>query len=98
MVSEKMATKSPQHRSSAASDLAFDFDRPDRSSSQLAMYRRALPQAGLIVAQREEQLELARGAGYGPATVIRSTALPLTPLPLSTAALMPPAAVAGPAL
>ena len=61
---------------SAASDLDFDFDRPDRSRSQLALYRRALPRANLIIAQREEQLELARAAGFGPLTLIRSTALP----------------------
>ena len=61
---------------SAANDLDFDFDRPDRSRSQLALYRRALPRANLIIAQREEQLELARAAGFGPLTLIRSTALP----------------------
>ncbi len=61
---------------SAANDLDFDFERPDRSRSQLAMYRRALPRADLIVAQREEQLRLAQKAGFGPLKLIRSIALP----------------------
>lgn len=64
---------------SAASDLDFEFDRPDRSGPQIAMYRKALPRVDLIVAQREQQLELARAAGYGPLTMIRSTALPAEP-------------------
>jgi glycosyltransferase involved in cell wall biosynthesis len=64
---------------SAASDLDFDFDRPDRSGSQLALYRRALPHADLIVAQRQEQLDLARAAGFGPALMIRSSSLPAEP-------------------
>jgi glycosyltransferase involved in cell wall biosynthesis len=64
---------------SAANDLDFDFDRPDRSRLQLALYRRALPRADLIVAQREEQLQLARAAGFAPLTMIRSIALPAEP-------------------
>jgi glycosyltransferase involved in cell wall biosynthesis len=64
---------------SAANDLDFDFDRPDRSRSQLALYRRALPAADLIIAQREEQLDLARAAGFGPVTLIRSSARPAEP-------------------
>jgi glycosyltransferase involved in cell wall biosynthesis len=61
---------------SVASDLDFDFDRPDRSRSQLVLYRRALPRVDLIVAQRDEQLELARKAGFGPVIMIRSSSLP----------------------
>jgi glycosyltransferase involved in cell wall biosynthesis len=64
---------------SAASDLDFDFDRPDRSGSQLALYRRALPHVDVIVAQRQEQLELARAAGFGPVVMIRSSSLPAEP-------------------
>jgi glycosyltransferase involved in cell wall biosynthesis len=64
---------------SAASDLDFDFDRPDRTGSQLALYRRALPHVDLIVAQREEQRELARAAGFAPVVMIRSSSLPAEP-------------------
>jgi glycosyltransferase involved in cell wall biosynthesis len=61
---------------SAASDLDFEFDRRDRSRAQLTLYRRALPHADLIVTQRQEQLELARAAGFGPLTMIRSSSQP----------------------
>jgi glycosyltransferase involved in cell wall biosynthesis len=64
---------------SAASDLDFSFDRPDRSRSQLALYRRALPRADLIVAQRQEQVELARAGGFGPVIMIRSSSLQAEP-------------------
>lgn len=61
---------------SAANDLDFDFDRSDRSRSQRLLYERALPRADLIVAQREEQLELARRVGFESVTMIRSSAQP----------------------
>lgn len=61
---------------SAANDLDFDFDRPDRSRVQLRLYEWALPRADLIIAQRNEQLELAREAGYGPLAMIRSSSAP----------------------
>ena len=64
---------------SAANDLDFDFDRPDRSRSQRRLYERALPRADLIVAQREEQLELARRTGFENVTMIRSSAQPADP-------------------
>lgn len=59
---------------SAANDLDFDFARPDRGRWQLALYRAAVRRADLIVAQRKDQLELARASGLGPATVIPSFA------------------------
>ena len=44
-----------------------------------ALYSRALPHVDLIVAQRQEQLELARAAGFGPVAMIRSSSLPAEP-------------------
>lgn len=64
---------------SAASDLDFDFDRPDRTRSQLGPYRAALRGADLIVAQREAQADLARQAGLEGVTVIPSFAEPAEP-------------------
>jgi glycosyltransferase involved in cell wall biosynthesis len=64
---------------SAANDLDFDFERPDRSRGQLALYRAALRRVDLIVAQRQEQLELARRAGFGPVELIPSFAEPAEP-------------------
>jgi glycosyltransferase involved in cell wall biosynthesis len=62
-----------------ANDLDFDFDRQDRSRLQLAMYRRGLSGAELVVVQREEQVELARRAGAGPVVLIPSIAQPAEP-------------------
>jgi glycosyltransferase involved in cell wall biosynthesis len=64
---------------SAANDLDFDFERPDRQGWQLALYRWGLGRADLVVVQREEQLELARRAGVGPLTLIPSLAEPAEP-------------------
>ena len=66
---------------SAAIDLDFDFSRPDRSRGHLISYRAALHQADLIVAQREQQAELAHAAGFGPIEVIPSFAEPADPSP-----------------
>jgi glycosyltransferase involved in cell wall biosynthesis len=64
---------------SAANDLDFDFERPDRQGWQLNLYRWGLRRADLIVVQREEQLELAQRAGVGPLTLIPSLAEPAEP-------------------
>ena len=61
---------------SAASDLDFDFDRPDRSRGNLIAYRAALRGADTIVVQRGEQADLARDAGLGPIELIPSFAEP----------------------
>jgi glycosyltransferase involved in cell wall biosynthesis len=61
---------------SAASDLDFDFERPDRTSSQVRQSRLAIGRADLIVAQREQQAELVRAAGFGPLVTIPSFAEP----------------------
>ena len=59
---------------SAANDLDFDFERPDRGALNLRLYRRALQQADLIVTQSRQQLELARKVGQVPAKLIPSFA------------------------
>jgi glycosyltransferase involved in cell wall biosynthesis len=62
---------------SAASDLDFDFTRPDRTRVHLTVYRAALHRADLIVAQRRQQAELADAAGLGPVQLIPSFAEPV---------------------
>jgi glycosyltransferase involved in cell wall biosynthesis len=64
---------------SAASDLDFDFDRPDRSRANLIAYRAALRGADLIVVQRSEQGDLARADGLSPIELIPSFAEPAEP-------------------
>ena len=59
---------------SAANDLDFDFARPDRTRSNLAPYQAALRRVDLVIVQREEQLELARGRGLDPLELIPSVA------------------------
>jgi glycosyltransferase involved in cell wall biosynthesis len=61
---------------SAASDLDFDFDRPDRTRANLVAYRAALRGVDLIVVQRSEQGDLARDAGLSPVELIPSFAEP----------------------
>jgi glycosyltransferase involved in cell wall biosynthesis len=64
---------------SAANDLDFDFERPDRSRFSLAAYRTALRRVDRVIVQREQQLQLARGVGIGPLTMIPSIAEPARP-------------------
>jgi glycosyltransferase involved in cell wall biosynthesis len=64
---------------SAASDLDFDFKRPDRERTNLAVYRAALRGVDLIVVQRSEQGDLAREAGLSPIELIPSFAEPAEP-------------------
>jgi glycosyltransferase involved in cell wall biosynthesis len=64
---------------SAASDLDFDFDRPDRTRANLIAYRTALRGADLTVVQRSEQGDLAREAGLAPTELIPSFAEPAEP-------------------
>ena len=52
---------------------------PIAAARSWLLYRRALPHVDLIVAQRQEQLELARAAGFGPVVMIRSSSLPAEP-------------------
>ena len=59
---------------SAANDLDFDFSRADRGRVGLLAYRLAVRRADLIVAQRQEQEELARRKGLEPVAVIPSFA------------------------
>jgi glycosyltransferase involved in cell wall biosynthesis len=59
---------------SVASDLDFDFDRPDRTRANLIAYRAALRGADLTVVQRSEQGDLAREAGLDPIELIPSFA------------------------
>jgi glycosyltransferase involved in cell wall biosynthesis len=54
---------------SSAIDLEFDFERPDRARSHLALFRAAVKRADLIVVQTEHQAELARAAGL--AAIVR---------------------------
>jgi glycosyltransferase involved in cell wall biosynthesis len=61
---------------SAAIDLDFDFARRDRGRLNLWMHRTGLKRADLIVAQRDQQAEIARGAGDAPVEVIPSFARP----------------------
>jgi glycosyltransferase involved in cell wall biosynthesis len=61
---------------SAASDLDFDFGRPDRTRANLMAYRAALRGSDLIVVQRSEQGDLAREAGLSPIELIPSFAEP----------------------
>jgi glycosyltransferase involved in cell wall biosynthesis len=61
---------------SAASDLDFDFTRPDRARANLIAYRAALRGADSIVVQRSQQADLAREAGLGPVELIPSFAEP----------------------
>jgi glycosyltransferase involved in cell wall biosynthesis len=64
---------------SAASDLDFDFDRPDRTRVNLIAYRAALRGVDLAVVQRSEQGDLARDAGLSPVELIPSFAEPAEP-------------------
>jgi glycosyltransferase involved in cell wall biosynthesis len=64
---------------SAANDLDFDFERPDRSRFSLTAYRAALRRADRVIVQREQQLQLAEAAGVGPLTMIPSIAEPAEP-------------------
>ncbi|MGH2957304.1 MAG: glycosyltransferase family 4 protein [Solirubrobacterales bacterium] len=64
---------------SAANDLDFDFERPDRSRFNLMAYRAALRRVDRVVVQREQQLELAREAGLDRLTLIPSFAEPVEP-------------------
>jgi glycosyltransferase involved in cell wall biosynthesis len=61
---------------SAASDLDFDFDRPDRTRANLIAYRAALRAADLVVVQRSQQGDLARQDGLSPIELIPSFAEP----------------------
>ena len=51
---------------SAASDLDFDFARPDRSRANLVAYQAAVRGADLIVVQRSEQGDLGASRGSRP--------------------------------
>lgn len=62
---------------SAAIDLDFDLERPDRGRSHLAPYAWALRRADAIVVQSEQQGRLAAGLGLGPVTLIPSFAEPV---------------------
>ena len=64
---------------SAANDLDFEFEREDRSRLGLRVYRAALRRADLIVAQSEQQLELARAAGFDSLELIPSFSEPASP-------------------
>ena len=64
---------------SAANDLDFDFERPDRSSLKLRLYRWALRRANLTVVQRQQQLELALAAGIDRSSLSRALRSRLTP-------------------
>jgi glycosyltransferase involved in cell wall biosynthesis len=64
---------------SAANDLDFDFNRPDRTRAHLIAYRAALRGADLVVVQRSQQRDLARTAGLGPVELIPSFAEPAEP-------------------
>ena len=61
---------------SAASDLDFDFARPDRTRANLIAYRAALRGVDLTVVQRSDQGDLAREAGLSPIELIPSFAEP----------------------
>ena len=64
---------------SAALDLDFDFDRPDRGRFQRAVGKPGLRRADLVVTQRRQQEELARRAGLDPVVTIPSFAEPAEP-------------------
>jgi glycosyltransferase involved in cell wall biosynthesis len=64
---------------SAANDLDFDFERPDRSGLSLRLYRAALRRADLVVVQSQGQLELAHAAGLEPVELIPSFAAEAEP-------------------
>jgi len=64
---------------SAASDLDFDFTRPDRTRVHLTAYRAALRRADLTVVQRDQQAVLARQEGLGRIELIPSFAEPAKP-------------------
>lgn len=64
---------------SAASDLDFDFSRPDRTRFSLIAYRAALRGADSIVVQRSQQADLARDDGLDPVELIPSFAEPAEP-------------------
>lgn len=64
---------------SAANDLDFDFNRPDRTRAHLVAYRAALRDADLVVVQRTQQGDLARTAGLSPIELIPSFAEPAEP-------------------
>jgi glycosyltransferase involved in cell wall biosynthesis len=64
---------------SAANDLDFDFNRPDRTRAHLVAYRAALRDADLVVVQRSQQGDLARAAGLSPIELIPSFAEPAEP-------------------
>jgi glycosyltransferase involved in cell wall biosynthesis len=59
---------------SAANDLDFDLNRPDRGRFQLRSFRAALDRADLVVVQRQEQVDLARAAGVDRLELIPSFA------------------------
>jgi glycosyltransferase involved in cell wall biosynthesis len=59
---------------SAASDLDFDFSRPDRTRAHLIAYRAALRGADEIIVQRSQQGDLARADGLSPIELIPSFA------------------------
>ncbi len=64
---------------SAAIDLDFDFERPDRTRAHLVPYRAALRHADLTVVQSREQVALAGEAGLDPVIRIPSFAEPAEP-------------------
>jgi glycosyltransferase involved in cell wall biosynthesis len=64
---------------SAASDLDFDFSRPDRTRAHLIAYRAALRGADEIIVQRSQQGDLAREDGLSPIELIPSFAEPAEP-------------------
>jgi glycosyltransferase involved in cell wall biosynthesis len=64
---------------SAASDLDFDFSRPDRTRAHLIAYRAALRGADEIIVQRSQQGDLARADGLSPIELIPSFAEPAEP-------------------
>jgi glycosyltransferase involved in cell wall biosynthesis len=64
---------------SAANDLDFDFNRPDRTRAHLMAYRAALRDADLVVVQRTQQRDLARTEGLSAVELIPSFAEPAEP-------------------
>ena len=68
---------------SAAIDLDFDLERPDRTRAHLMPYKAALGHADLIVVQNEKQRGLAEADGLDPVTLIPSFAEPAEPSQLT---------------
>ena len=64
---------------SAANDLDFDFNRPDRTRAHLIAYRAALRDADLIVVQRSQQARARPRRRSGPIELIPSFAEPAEP-------------------